>query len=100
MWQSAKRALAILLQWVSAGRSGEVAWLTWDQLEWDSFFTCTFATISQTKVSKDKIIAMVAGRDRHGCAYQALAAMLCLVEDRGVYKTDTSPPGSSQTSKP
>ena len=57
--------MAITLLRRAAGRSSEVAWVTWDGIKWDPLFQTPIIEIAQTKVSKMKLIALVAGRDRH-----------------------------------
>jgi hypothetical protein len=75
---SAARKLALDELWSSAGRSSETAWLTWTGLEWDPFYTCVFAQIAQSKVHKVKLVAFVAGANRHRCWFLSLGDYLAL----------------------
>eukprot|EP00967_Tisochrysis_lutea_P077579 scaffold105411_cov33-Tisochrysis_lutea.AAC.1 len=52
--------------------------MTWDGMEWDPFFDCVFAEIPQSKTSKVKEIALVAGADRQSCFFVDLGDYLVL----------------------
>jgi hypothetical protein len=49
----------------ACGRSGEVSWLTWKGLRWDTHFMCMFVEVPQPKTGKLKIVAFAAGSHRH-----------------------------------
>ena len=70
--ESAARKLALDQLFSSAGRTSETAWLTWGVLVWDPFFTCVFAEVAQSKVHKIKLIAYVAGANRHRCWFVSM----------------------------
>ena len=78
--QAAKRKLALTTTWRTAGRSSEAVTLTIDQLEWEDEFGAAYAEVAQTKVSKMKLIALVAGRHRHCCWLLDFADYLTIVE--------------------
>lgn len=71
--QSVERKLAVLGTWLMGGRSGEAAFMHVGGLRWDKFQQCIVAEVPQTKVSKLKLAAWVAGADRHSCIFLALA---------------------------
>lgn len=35
--------------WSTAGRAGEVTWLSWDALNWDPHFKCVFVEVRRTQ---------------------------------------------------
>lgn len=76
--ESPVRRLALWNLWASAGRSSESSTITWDGLQWDDEFDCVFVEIIQTKSVKVKLIAFVAGTDRHCCFFLFLADFLTL----------------------
>ena len=61
-----------------AGRSGELAWIVTDNLEWDSHYTCAIAELPMSKPSKMKYVAFVAGVNRYVCFFTALGDSLAL----------------------
>ena len=63
--QSADRKVTIKTAWQASGRSAEPAGMHWDAVEYDHYFKCAFFEVPQTKVAKLKLIALVAGVDRH-----------------------------------
>jgi len=63
----AGRKFAIISLWAACGRSGELAYVHWDNLAWDASHECIVATIPQVKTSKSKKICFVAGADRGLC---------------------------------
>ena len=65
--QSADRKVTIKTAWQASGRSAEPAGMHWDAVEYDHYFKCAFFEVPQTKVAKLKLIALVAGVDRHSC---------------------------------
>lgn len=85
--EAAMRKLAVKALWQVAGRSGEVAFLTWARLTWDSHFRCIVPQIPQVKSAKLKKAVFAAGVDRHSCAFLDLADMLVLVS-RPVFTED------------
>jgi hypothetical protein len=46
----------------SVGRTGEVAWITWDGMEWDPCFQCVFVEVPESKNSTMKFIPFSAGK--------------------------------------
>jgi hypothetical protein len=86
--EATTRKLAVKLLWQVAGRSGEVAFLTWARLSWDEHFQCITGEIPQLKSAKLKKLAFVAGADRHSCAFLDFADMLVLVS-RPVFNEDS-----------
>ena len=59
-----------------AGRSGEVAALTYDGMAYDPHFQCLYIEVPQWKTSKYKKIALIVGADRHCCWFTSWADML------------------------
>ena len=60
-----QRKAIIRSVWSTAGRSSEVAWCNWDGFEYDDHFKCVFGEVFQVKVTKMKLVAFMAGADRH-----------------------------------
>lgn len=60
----------------AAGRSGEVAYLTYERLRWDPKFQCVQGEFAQIKSVKVKIAAFVAGATRHDCWFVDMFDML------------------------
>jgi GGDEF domain-containing protein len=77
--EAAGRKAAILNLYLVAGRSGELGWLNWDSLEWDPYFRVVCGDMPQTKVSKTKKIAFVAGACRELCFFLAFGDTLVMV---------------------
>jgi hypothetical protein len=73
---SARNIFGILSLWLSVGRSGETAALTWDSLQWDRTFNGVFAEIFQIKTRKKKLVVYLAGADRHCDWFLALGDYL------------------------
>lgn len=71
------RALAILIALLSAGRSSEPAWASFERMEFDANFDCAFLEVWQTKVSKVKLVALPPGATRHECFALLLGDHLC-----------------------
>ena len=69
---AAQRRAALVTANMTAGRAGEVAWLHDNSLAWDHHFKCMFADSMQQKTSKSKVIALVVGRTRHNCFFDAM----------------------------
>lgn len=59
---SATRNLIIRSAFQSAGRSSEVAWLTWDGLEWDKYFNCVFVEVRPRALHRRPASSRVAFR--------------------------------------
>ena len=74
--QHALRKFVIKSLHMAAGRTAEISWLHLLGLKWCVHFQCVFCEIPQTKTSKVKIIAFVAGNDRHACWFLDLADYL------------------------
>ncbi|XRB19838.1 hypothetical protein RI054_22g96850 [Pseudoscourfieldia marina] len=72
------RALVIICLWLAAGRASEVAWLTFDSLKWDSLHQCVLQEVLQSKTSKSKMVAYVAGSCRHLCWFLAFGDFLTM----------------------
>ena len=71
--QSARRAAVLQLNGVAVGRPSEVAALSPDVLVFDSDQGCISAMWAQQKTHKHKLVAIMAGADRHICPLYALA---------------------------
>lgn len=84
--EAATRRLAIWTLFASAGRSSETATITFDGLEWDAEMNGGFVEIIQTKAGKFKLIALVAGRDRH-CDYFLFLADFLTMHKPSTYFT-------------
>jgi len=67
--EAASRTFAVKCLHQAAGRSGEVAHLSYTRLRWDPYFKCVHAYFAQAKTSKVKIAAFVAGANRHSCCF-------------------------------
>ena len=67
--EAARRKLAIICGWQSAGRAGECAWITLDSMVWDPYFGQLFAEELQQKTSKMKLVGFAAGATRHQCFF-------------------------------
>ena len=64
--EAATRRLGLASAWHSAGRSSESACITWDTaLQYDEEMQAVYVEVKQSKISKAKLIAFVAGADRH-----------------------------------
>jgi hypothetical protein len=61
-------------------------------MAWDPYFTCVFADVPQAKTSRFKLIAFVAGFDRHACWFLDYGDYLCLQSGKSVYGPEASPP--------
>ncbi|KAJ1448010.1 hypothetical protein M885DRAFT_623834, partial [Pelagophyceae sp. CCMP2097] len=77
--EAAGRKAAILNLYLVAGRSGELGWLNLDSLEWGPYFRVACRDIPQTKVSKTKKIAFVAGACRELRFFLAFGDTLVMV---------------------
>eukprot|EP00966_Prymnesium_polylepis_P161123 3723381-Prymnesium_polylepis.1 len=76
--EAAMRAFSVETLWRAGGRGGETAYMHLDGLEWDPFYDCPYAEIAQTKTSKVKKVAFVAGVDRRHCWFLKLGDYLAL----------------------
>lgn len=75
--EAATRRLGLQSAWHSGGRSSESACITWDTaLQYDEEMQAVYVEIKQSKISKAKLIAFVAGADRHCDWFLALAKAL------------------------
>lgn len=84
---SAMRKFSLTSLWAAAGRASEVAWTTWDGLEWDPEFQAVYATIPQSKPSKAKTIPFLAGENMHTCWFLAFGDYLA-ISSPGTYSTN------------
>ena len=76
---AATRRLGLESAWHSGGRSSESACITWDNtLQWDEEMQAVYVEIKQSKISKAKIIAFVAGADRHCDWFLALGDYMAM----------------------
>ena len=112
------RAFVVVCLFMTAGRSSEVAWMTWDAMMFCFFFLCTFSSLPQAKVclrgdhaisfriyrvitvarrnprcfmvqvSETKVTCFVSGTSRHDCWYLTLGDYLALNADRTVFEED------------
>ena len=71
-----ERKFAILSLWQVAGRSGEIAWLSYKKLAWDEQLRCVHVEVAQLKTVKVKRLVFVAGANRHCCWFTALGDRL------------------------
>ena len=72
-----RRKLSVLSLWQVAGRSGEIATLSYNKLEWDEHFKCVFVEVNQLKTTKTKKVVFSAGAHRHLCWFTAFGDRLC-----------------------
>ena len=68
---------------------GKVGNLCYDSMRYDTFFRCAIIQCFQMKVSKVKIVALIAGFSRHCCWLTSWADELVL-NDKNVYDTEQS----------
>jgi integrase len=61
--EGALRALVLLLCFMAAGRCGEVAFIMWSLIEWDSALGIAIATWRDAKTSKDKPVPFIPAAD-------------------------------------
>jgi len=83
--EAARRKLVLATLQRSAGRSSEVAWITWDGLEWDRHFTCLKMEVPMLKTAKVNIIVVCAGKDRHSDWFASLGDFLTVSANRTMY---------------
>jgi hypothetical protein len=57
--------MVILTAWLTAGRTAESAFISWDNTYYDPLFNCAYISIYQWKVDEEKLIPFVAG----GCMW-------------------------------
>ena len=62
--ESARRRLTCLSAYQGAGRSSEIAFTTFDQMEYDPLYRCLFPLMPMFKVHRMKLFAFVAALDR------------------------------------
>ena len=62
----------ILTAWLTIGRTGESAFISFDKMWWDALFNCVFVEIYQFKPGKMKIVPFIVGTTRHLCWYPAM----------------------------
>ena len=70
---SIERALLLALVHKSAGRPGEVGTFSFDVTRWDPHYRVLVASWPQPKTHKFKMMAVMAGRDRHLCLFTLFA---------------------------
>lgn len=86
--EAATRRLGLQSAWHSGGRSSESACITWDTaLQYDEEMQAVYVEIKQSKISKAKLIAFVAGADRHCDWFLALADYM-IMHPPLIYNTD------------
>ena len=85
------RKLGITSVQRTAGRSSEIAFLTFDSLRWDPHFELVFIEVPQPKTHKVKVIAFAAGAHRHNDWFVDFADFLMLASDVRVYDPDEAP---------
>ena len=79
---SAERKFQTICLWLTAGRSSEAAWLSWDTMDWDAEFDIIFAELPQSKVSAVKLVAFMAGNTAESCFYACLGDYLVMCAGR------------------
>ena len=84
--EAADRKFAIKTLWRVGGRAGEPAFLSLEGLEWNTRFGTVVAEAPQSKPSKLKLTAFVAGASRHFDWLLDFAD--ALIWDRGFRKFD------------
>jgi len=105
--QGAVRKFALLSTQRAAGRSSEIAWSTYANMQWDSHFKHVFVSIVQKKSAKLKLAAFGAGATRHADWFLAFGDFLVL-QPNEIYSEDqpnwliprlqeTSAPGTTLT---
>ena len=77
--EAARRKLAVLMAWVIAGRASESAWLTFDAMHFDQFFSKVFQEVPQVKISKPKFIAFSPGTCEFSDIYLAFADFMSMI---------------------
>ena len=75
--QAHRRKLSVLSLWQVAGRSGEIATLSYNKLELDEHFKCVFVEVNQVKTTKTKKVVFSAGAHRHLYWFTAFGDRLC-----------------------
>ena len=86
--EAATRRLGLSSAWHSGGRSSESACITWDTaLQWDEEMQAVYVEIKQSKISEPKLIAFVAGADRHCDWFLALGDYMTM-HPPPVYNSD------------
>lgn len=71
--ESIKRRLMLDLVYHGCGRGSEVATLTWNLLSWDETLGTAYFVWTQLKTSKQKLVLLLPGVERHGCIFKAFA---------------------------
>jgi hypothetical protein len=84
--QAARRKLAIKTLYQSAGRSSEIAFMHLDGMYFCRKFQCVIADVPQSKTSKSKKVALVAGNGRHACWFLDFGDYLWGDEERPPYE--------------
>ena len=59
--QGIAKAAVIVTAWLTAGRTAESAYISWDCTFYDPTFACAYIAIYQSKVDDEKLIPLVAG---------------------------------------
>ena len=65
-----------------------MAWLTFDSLRWDDYHHCVVQEVLQSKTSKSKLVAYVAGSSMHNCWFLSFGDYLCLYLSTILYNED------------
>lgn len=68
--QDMLRRLMLNMTFQACGRAGEIMTLSWDLIEWDKRFRVPVAKWMQLKVSKQKPVIFMVGRERHSCLWK------------------------------
>ncbi|ACO68259.1 hypothetical protein MICPUN_64999 [Micromonas commoda] len=72
-----RRKFIVLSLFQVAGRSGEIATLSYKKLEWDPYFRCVHVEVNQVKTVKTKKVVFTAGINRHLCWFTNFGDRLC-----------------------
>lgn len=67
------------------GRSSEPAYITWNSMEWDDYFSNVFFVVPQLKTSEAKVTCIVPGATRHECTYTLIGDYLALNPNRDLH---------------
>ena len=76
--EATKRKLPLYSLWLSAGRTNECCFLSFDSLRWDAHFGAVQVEIIQFKTSKAKKVAFTAGPNADRCWFTHLGDMLAM----------------------
>ena len=85
---AAMRKMGLKTLYYTCGRSGETRCISLEGLDWDWDAECLAADVSEFKVGKAKLIAIVAGANRHLDWFLDYADYLVLQQSKPVFTDD------------